>query len=348
MSKSNRPHVCTVRCYFMLFCVAFASDRRCPHCEEPLAPYQFKCSKCNKFAGIAAAAAKPSLIREAIRKQSLEDSKSTPYNNSISSSNHNSQVAAPVSSHYKALQAVDKEALTGNAEAFDCPVCFVKVEAQSGVVLKECLHSFCKDCLIGVVEHAEDPAVKCPFRDNIYACDAKLQDREIRALVPAGVYSRLQRRSMNAVEGRLNSFHCKTKDCPGWAECDDNVNQFRCPVCNKVNCLTCQAIHETVSCKAYQDDVASRAELLDEDAKKTRQFLQDMLADDNAMECPGCHVVILRKWGCDWLRCSLCKTEICWVTRGPRWGPKGKGDTSGGCKCRINGVPCHPSCRYCH
>ena len=25
--------------------------------------------------------------------------------------------------------------------------------------------------------------------------------------------------------------------------------------------------------------------------------------------------------GCDWIRCSGCKKEICWATRGPRWGP---------------------------
>lgn len=39
------------------------------------------------------------------------------------------------------------------------------------------------------------------------------------------------------------------------------------------------------------------------------------------MNCPTCQVILMKKWGCDWLRCSMCKTEICWVTRGPRWGP---------------------------
>ena len=31
---------------------------------------------------------------------------------------------------------------------------------------------------------------------------------------------------------------------------------------------------------------------------------------------------IIKRWGCDWVRCSVCRTEICWVTKQPRWGPK--------------------------
>lgn len=45
-----------------------------------------------------------------------------------------------------------------------------------------------------------------------------------------------------------------------------------------------------------------------------------MVERGEAMVCPTCAVVLMKKWGCDWLRCSMCKTEICWVTRGPRWG----------------------------
>lgn len=39
------------------------------------------------------------------------------------------------------------------------------------------------------------------------------------------------------------------------------------------------------------------------------------------MNCPHCKIVIMKKTGCDWLQCSVCKTEICWVTKQARWGP---------------------------
>lgn len=40
------------------------------------------------------------------------------------------------------------------------------------------------------------------------------------------------------------------------------------------------------------------------------------------MHCPQCGIIVQKRDGCDWLRCTVCHTEICWVTRGPRWGPK--------------------------
>lgn len=40
------------------------------------------------------------------------------------------------------------------------------------------------------------------------------------------------------------------------------------------------------------------------------------------MHCPQCQIVVQKKDGCDWIRCTVCHTEICWVTKGRRWGPE--------------------------
>lgn len=106
-----------------------------------------------------------------------------------------------------------------------------------------------------------------------------------------------------------------------------------------------------------------------DEARRTGEMLNAMIGKGEAMKCPVCQVreteqfitndyqrlldmysqvVLMKKWGCDWLKCSMCKTEICWVTRGIRWGPEGKGDTSAGCRCGVNGIKCHPKCNYCH
>lgn len=80
--------------------------------------------------------------------------------------------------------------------------------------------------------------------------------------------------SVNAAESEAaNSFHCRTTNCIGWCYYEDEVNWFRCIVCNKRNCLTCKAIHDNMTCKEYQDDLKRRSED-DEAAKMTQNMLE--------------------------------------------------------------------------
>lgn len=141
-------------------------------------------------------------------------------------------------------------------------------------------------------------------------------------MVDSQVYEKHLAKSVSQAENNAghHAFHCKTPDCPGWCFYDDNVNNFLCPVCDKTNCLTCRVIHDGKNCWEYQEDVKLSKET-DEESKRTATMLAEMLERGEAMTCPTCDVVLMKKWGCDWLRCSMCKTEICWVTRGPRWGP---------------------------
>ncbi|KAJ8303511.1 hypothetical protein KUTeg_019907 [Tegillarca granosa] len=200
--------------------------------------------------------------------------------------------------NFRQLLAAEDQHLVTNTEEFDCPICFDIIEPGEGVILRECLHAFCKS-----LSTAESQAA--------------------------------------------NSFHCKTPDCRGWCIYEDLENFFKCPVCKHENCLTCKAIHEGMNCKQYQEDLKIRASN-DKAAKRTQEMLQNMVKEGEAMHCPKCQVIVQKKDGCDWIKCSICKTEICWVTKGFRWGPMGPGDISGGCRCRVNGQQCHVNCNNCH
>ncbi|XP_070276187.1 ranBP-type and C3HC4-type zinc finger-containing protein 1 isoform X2 [Myotis yumanensis] len=205
-----------------------------------------------------------------------------------------------------------------------------------------------RECLQGTILNSQEAEVACPFIDNTYSCSGKLLEREIRALLTPEDYQRFLDLGVSIAENRSAfSYHCKTPDCKGWCFFEDDVNEFTCPVCFRVNCLLCKAIHEQMNCREYQDDLALRAQN-DVAARQTTEMLRSMLQQGEAMHCPQCQIVVQKKDGCDWIRCTVCQTEICWVTKGPRWGPGGPGDTSGGCRCRVNGIPCHPSCQNCH
>jgi len=246
---------------------------------------------------------------------------------------------------YKQLENLD---IIPNAETFECAICFLEIEPGDGVVLRECLHTFCKLCLAETIEHSDAPKVKCPFKDEAYSCDMDLLEREIKALVTPAVLEKHQKKSVKEAEANIkNAFHCKTPDCAGWTVIEDNINIFKCPLCKRTNCITCQAVHDGMDCKQYQQYTLNDAQ--DENSKKTREWIQDLVNKGEALNCPSCQVLLLKKWGCDWVRCTYCRTEICWVTKQLRWGPGGRGDTSGGCKCMIDGrTKCHKMCNYCH
>ncbi|XP_077637618.1 sharpin [Lonchura striata] len=246
------------------------------------------------------------------------------------------------------LLRAEQAGLVPNPEPLECRICLQQVPAGSAVLLRDCLHSFCRECLRQVINFSEEPVVACPFRDVTYACGSHLQEREIRALLSPEEHARFLARGLALAERRSrNSFHCRGRDCPGWCFYEDAVNEFPCPVCGALNCLLCKAIHEGQNCRQYQDELQLRA-LHDAAARETRDMLQTLVQRGEAMHCPTCHIVVQKKDGCDWIRCTVCHTEICWVTKGPRWGPAGPGDTSGGCRCNVNGQRCHPRCQNCH
>ncbi|XP_055546331.1 ranBP-type and C3HC4-type zinc finger-containing protein 1-like [Wyeomyia smithii] len=228
-----------------------------------------------------------------------------------------------------------------NQTPFECPVCYIPIGAFEGVILRECFHAFCRECLAETVKHADDAEVQCPFQENGNSCKSVIEDREIKQLLNEKDYNLYLDRSLKRVESLAsNAFHCKTPDCTGWCFLEDDVSVFQCPVCVAENCLRCKAIHRGLSCEEYSDG--------NYENQQSEITKKNLIAAREAMPCPKCKILITKNGGCDAIICHMCKTNICWVTRGPRWGPGGVGDTSGGCRCNINGRKCHPCCTNCH
>ncbi|PAA53161.1 hypothetical protein BOX15_Mlig014046g1, partial [Macrostomum lignano] len=236
-------------------------------------------------------------------------------------------------------------------QGFECPICLCDVGGDDddgdgirGLRLRECGHEVCENCLRDHALNSDRLPVICPCEP----CQQTVTEAELKELLTDEQLARLQRLGLRQAEAVItNAFHCVTPNCEAFVELVDNVNEFECEVCQEHNCVTCRASHKDLTCQQYQDDLRRRAEN-DENAKLGLQKLEDMLQSGEAMKCPKCQVFLSKREGCDWLMCSVCRTEICWATRGPRWGPGGQGDTSGGCRCRVNNKRCHPNCMNCH
>lgn len=200
----------------------------------------------------------------------------------------------PITQYIELLSLDDSMEITTNSEMFECSICFVEYQALEGVILRNCLHTFCKDCIKNTIIYADEAEVKCPYMDNTYSCDCLLQDREIKALLSKIEYDEHLAKSLRIAENQIeNSFHCKTPDCKGWCIFEDDVNTFKCPICHLENCLTCRVIHDGLNCKQYQNMMENNPDDKNPENATTHKMLQEMIRNGEAMNCPACKVKTL-------------------------------------------------------
>lgn len=88
------------------------------------------------------------------------------------------------SKHYQEL--LDLESAKGvipNIRSVECVTCLKRIEKNAGVILRNCLHSFCKPCLVRTIKHSRETEIKCPCTNDRRICGKPLEDREIEALL---------------------------------------------------------------------------------------------------------------------------------------------------------------------
>lgn len=70
---------------------------------------------------------------------------------------------------------MDDQNVVLNSDNFECQICFTECNPGEGLLLHECLHEFCKDCISGCVKATEGAEVECPFNDGNYKCNKLIQ-----------------------------------------------------------------------------------------------------------------------------------------------------------------------------
>lgn len=131
-----------------------------------------------------------------------------------------------------------------NSESFECPICYQIIETNKGIILKNCLHNFCTNCLVSYIENINNNIVICPFTDKAYKCNGALEDTEIKYALGELKYTQFSMKTMKEMSlGIKNVVYCKTPNCLGWTIRELNDSPiFKCPVCKQNNCCTCGVI----------------------------------------------------------------------------------------------------------
>lgn len=138
---------------------------------------------------------------------------------------------------YKELLDYEGHNLIHNTDPFECEICFSDIAQYDGILIRECLHQFCIDCVRNTINMSEEAEILCPAND----CKCFIQDREIRSLLTQAEFDKYTTKTLRIAESKAtNSYHCKLANCEGWCIVEDAVNTFTCPRCNSKNCLSCQ------------------------------------------------------------------------------------------------------------
>ena len=199
------------------------------------------------------------------------------------------------------LYSCDNMELVSNLEPFECPICLTRIPEFGGVVLRECLHEFCKDCLVQLIRHADEANINCPYICNNNKCEFKLEDREIRCLADQDTYDNYLERCLRLAEMSLaDTFHCLAANCKAFYIIGDPIDQFQCSSCNQTNCLTCKTIHE------------ANGRCLMREKSQTEEQEAAMIQQGVAQKCPHCKMTIIKNGGCNHMTCAVCKKDFTW------------------------------------
>lgn len=108
-----------------------------------------------------------------------------------------------IAKEYENLQILDELSYVRNAEAFTCSMCFELIAPSKGIVLRECIHEFCTKCLLKYICTVDNINVKCPFKSDAYDCNEFLQQRDLRAILPATKFNALLEKSFRVRKAYL-------------------------------------------------------------------------------------------------------------------------------------------------
>lgn len=97
---------------------------------------------------------------------------------------------------YELLQRYDDLKYVRNMEEFTCSMCFVLIAPSQGIVLRECIHEFCMQCLVKYIDTVNDIKVQCPFKSDAYDCIELVQQRDLRAVLPEVKFNALLDKSL--------------------------------------------------------------------------------------------------------------------------------------------------------
>ncbi|GAB2226110.1 hypothetical protein Drorol1_Dr00021901 [Drosera rotundifolia] len=186
-----------------------------------------------------------------------------------------------------------------------CPICLCEVEDK--YQLDNCLHYFCRQCLVEQFESAIRNFDSFPMCCAHEGCGAPIWLSDLRALLSAEKLEELFRSSLAAFVATSGGKYrfCPSPDCPSVYRVSTGPysEPFLCGACYVKTCTRCHLEdHEFISCEKYR-------EFKEDPDLSLKEWVKGR---DHVKACPMCGCTIEKHDGCDHLECR-CGTHFCWI-----------------------------------
>ncbi|XP_050376846.1 E3 ubiquitin-protein ligase RSL1-like [Argentina anserina] len=188
---------------------------------------------------------------------------------------------------------------------FVCEICVDDKNANESFGVKNCTHSYCRDCIknyVALTKLQENiTSISCPVLD----CGGSLDPEHCRPILPPKVVARWETALRGTIIARSSRFYCPFKDCSTMLIEDETqvVTESKCPNykrCKRMFCAQCKVPwHAEIGCEEFQK--------LNEDEREKEDIMLRNLAQKMLWSrCPKCKFYVEKMDGCDdvWCWCG--------------------------------------------
>ncbi len=194
------------------------------------------------------------------------------------------------------------EPSTSQPAQISCPICMEKKYKNEFVSLCTCHHTYCKDCLLGMLNTAirENVVLQCP---EPY-CRAPFTERDWYTITnDRTILETLENRKTEEWIRQHGKF-CPTPGCSFAFEPYQEREIIQCPQCHATYCSNCLINHHLdVSCA---EAIALRL------SSDHPELESENWIFNNTKQCPHCHYQIEKNGGCLHMTCRYCHYQFCW------------------------------------
>ena len=192
----------------------------------------------------------------------------------------------------------------GDFAAFDCPVCFERVEEREEGLRLGCGHALCRECGREIVVTAVESAKVLDLGCSSPGCEGEFGPAQIRGLLDASGWARYEEFALLAcLAADSNVKWCPEAGCGNAVVVETGEAKVHCAKCGKNFCALCNDEWHLGTCESFE-------EWKEQNGKVDVAFKK--WAKANTVACPKCKIKVQRSQGCMHMTCK-CGAEFCYI-----------------------------------